>query len=155
MVSVVYGSTLSRRLKLRRSNIPWLCLFSVFSACPCGVGKSGWRWSLILVSMITSCCNKTKVTNKSRRRAETLRCPSLGDRFKRPLDRFKRPLDRGRCWNYSCAGAAGAGAAPAAPAEGRPTQIVAAHITYSHVFFSPHLPNGIWLCDMAAQPCSR
>ena len=35
------------------------------------------------------------------------------------------------------------------------TQVVAAHTTYSHVFFSPHLPNGIWLCDMAAQPCSR
>ena len=87
MVSVVYGSTLSRRLKLQRSNIPWLYLFSVFSACPCGVGKSGWRWSLILVSMITSCCNKTKVTNKSRRRVETLTRPSLGDRFKRPLDR--------------------------------------------------------------------
>lgn len=55
-------------------------------------------------------------------------------------------------WNCPCA--AGAGAAPAAPAEGWPGQVVAAHITYSHVFFSPHLPNGIWLCDMAAQPRS-
>ena len=96
MVSVVYRSTLSRCLKLWRSNIPWLCLFSVFfSACPCGVASRGWRWSLILVSMITYCCNKTKVANK---RVETVRRPSLGDRFKRPWTGCSM---RG-CWNCSC-----------------------------------------------------
>jgi hypothetical protein len=144
VVSVVCGSTLSRCLKLWRSNIPWLCLFSVFfSACPCGLASRGWRWSLILVSMITYCCNKTKVANK---RVETVRRPSLGDRFKRPWTGCSM------CGSWNCSCTAGAGAAPA---EGWPTQVVAAHITYSHVFFSPHLPNGIWLCDMAAQPCSR